>query len=295
MAKTPQDRQNGQRVTIVTVTYNSSGVLPAMLASVPAGTPVVIVDNASDDAAATEALARAHGAALVLSPKNDGFGLACNHGAALAGTEFILFLNPDTRLCPDTLDRLVAAADCHPRVSAMNPRILRDDGSTRFKHKSNLLPSAEWLAPVCPTGDCEMPVLSGAAFFVRRADFAAVGGFDPALFLFYEDDDLSCRLRAERGPLMFIHDAVVHHTGGDSSGSSRRIAVLKAWHLGHSRVYARRKHGRPFARSRTIKVALVRLGRSALKLSAAGIARDWAFLGGVLNACFGGDSRSRMP
>ena len=295
MTKASQDAQNNRRVTIVTVTYNSAGVLPAMLASVPAGTPVVIVDNASADAETVQTMADAHGATLIRSRTNDGFGLACNHGAALARTEFVLFLNPDTRLAADTLARLVAAADRHPRAAAMNPRLLREDGSARFKHKSNLLPSAEWLAPVCPTGDCELPVLVGAAFFVRRGDFEAVGGFDPRILLFYEDDDLACRLRAERGPLMFIHDAVVHHAGGELSGGSRKVAMLKAWHLGHSRVYARRKHGRPFARSRTIKVALVRLMRSALTLSPEGIARDWAFLGGVLNACLGGDSRSRMP
>ena len=41
-------------------------------------------------------------------------------------------------------------------------------------------------------------MLSGLALLVRKRDFDAVGGFDPEIFLYCEDDDLSPRLEAGR-------------------------------------------------------------------------------------------------
>ena len=46
-----QNRTAGQKISVVTVTYNSSSVLPAMLDSIPGDVPVIVVDNASEDAA----------------------------------------------------------------------------------------------------------------------------------------------------------------------------------------------------------------------------------------------------
>ena len=144
----------------------------------------------------------------------------------------------------------------------------------------------EWLPRGWPSADREVPVLSGAALFVRRADFEAVGGFDPQIFLYHEDDDLSLRLSAERGPLVFVRDALVRHQGGRSSARSPAVAALKA-RAGHgSRVYAARKHGLPLARSRVIGSALLQLASPLTWISPRKRAKQTAFLRGVLEGCF---------
>lgn len=278
------------RVTIVSVSYNSLHVLPRMLASVPDGARVVIVDNASNDPAALADLCDAHHARLVRNPRNLGFGVACNAGAEGATTEFLLFLNPDAVLMPDTLDRLVAAADRYPRASAMNPRIAENDGSAFFKRKSYLMPRAEWMPRGWPEADCEVPVLSGAALFVRRDAYEAVGGFDPDIFLFHEDDDLTLRLKAECGPLMFIREAAVRHGGGSSSARSAEVAALKAWHMGHSRVYAARKHHQPWARSRALLQAALQLVSPVVLFSRRKRAKQVSLLRGIVHASLGGTS-----
>lgn len=275
------------RTTIITVAYNSTGVLPAMLASVAASganAAVVIVDNASKDGTALAELARAHHARLVANPENRGFGVACNIGAAEATTEFLLFLNPDTALEPGALAALEAAMDRYPRAVAMNPRILEADGRPYFKRRSVLLPRRDWMARGWPDADCEVTVLSGAALMVRRSDFEAVGGFDPAIFLYHEDDDLALRLRAERGPIMFIRDAAVRHAGGQSTVRSPESAAFKAWHMGRSRVYAARKHGRPFARLMALGSGLASFLSPAAFASRRSRAKYVAFLKGVWSA-----------
>jgi GT2 family glycosyltransferase len=278
------------RVTVVTVSYNSLHVVPHMLGSVPKEASVVIVDNASVDTEPLAALCAEHGVRLVRNARNLGFGVACNLGAEGAKTEFLLFLNPDAALMPDTLDRLVAAADCYPAASAFNPRIAESDGTPFFKRKSYLMPRAEWMPRGWPESDREVSVLSGAALFVRRKYFEKVGGFDPGIFLFHEDDDLALRLKAECGPLMFIRDALVQHVGGSSSARSAEIAALKAWHMGHSRVYAARKHHRPWARTHALIQAALQLVSPVVLVSRRKRAKQVAFLGGIVHASLGGSS-----
>lgn len=281
------------RTTIVTVSFNSLHVLPQMLASVPSGVPVVIVDNGSTDIAALVDLCEMHGATLIRNDRNLGFGVACNLGAAAATTEFLLFLNPDAMLAKGALDRLEQAASDYPDASAMNPRIAENDGRPFFKRKSYLMPRSLWMARGWPEADREVSILSGAAFFVRRTDFEKVGGFDPEIFLFHEDDDLALRLQAECGPLMFIRDALVQHGGGSSSARNAEIAALKAWHMGHSRVYAARKHGQPFARGRALLQSVLQLISPVVVFSRRKRAKQFALLRGIVHASFGGKSTLR--
>lgn len=271
------------RVTVIAVCYNSTAVLPAMLASVPEGVPVVLVDNASADAAMLDALAATYGTRVIRNTVNLGFGVACNAGAATATTEFLFFLNPDAALAPGALDALLAAAARHPEAVAWNPRIEEADGRPYFKRSSVLLPRAAHLPRGWPPADRRVPVLSGAALLVRRVDFAAVGGFDPAIFLYHEDDDLSLRLATARGALMFVRDALVRHQGGRSTARSPEVAALKAWHMGRSRVYAARKHGLPLAMPRAIASALLQVISPLAWFSQRKRAKQAAFLKGVLS------------
>lgn len=275
-----------ERVTIVTVAYNSSGVLAAMLASVPAQTPVVIFDNASQDRAALRelVLTREAKSQLVESGSNLGFGAGCNKGAEAAVTEFLLFLNPDTVLFPDTLQNLVLAADRYPGTSGFNPRILDDDGTAILKRRSDLVPRRAWLPRGDLVQDTIVPVLSGAALFVRRADFDAVGGFDTNIFLFFEDDDLSVRLTASRGNLMYVHDAKVSHIGGASSGWSPHSEKLKNWHWGFSQIYTTRKHGMQLACLGAVLKTGVRALSPATLLSARRRLKYSARLRGMMGA-----------
>lgn len=282
-------------VTVVSVCFNSTAVLPAMLASVPAGVEIVLVDNGSRDLDALRDLAGQAGARLIELGQNIGFGRACNRGAEGTGTEFLLFLNPDAGLEAGALEALVVGARAHPQAVAMNPAIREADGSEYFKRGSVLLPRDRWLPRGWPQATRTVPILSGAALFVRRADFEAVGGFDPAIFLYHEDDDLALRL-AGRGDLMFLREAVARHSGGRSSVRSPEIAALKAWHMGRSRVYAARKHGLPRPFGAALGQAVRQLASPLVLLSVRKRAKQMAFLRGVWSMRTGtetpvGDSR----
>ena len=277
------ETENNGRVTIITVTHNSMQVLPTMLYSVPIGTQVIIIDNSSNDLEALKALCSKLGVLLIENSTNEGFGAACNRGAELATTEFMLFLNPDAILMPDTLNELAKAAQRNLTATGFNPRIERDCGEPSFNYKSALLPRSEWMDRGWPNADCEVSILSGCAMFIPRIHFLALGGFDTKIFLFHEDDDLALRLR-KRGPLVFVHDALIRHSVGSSSGGSLEVATFKEWHLGYSRVYAMRKHGLPFPFIRSLIRAIFKATSPIVLFSRHKRAIRWSFLKGIVSA-----------
>ena len=233
------------RVTVITVTYNSADVVGDMLSSVPPQVPVVIVDNSSGDRPRLREIVEKRGGhtRLLENAQNIGFGSACNEGAKEANTEFLLFLNPDAALASGALQELVRAADRSPNAVGFNPRIQDKSGRPILKRRSDLVGRSKWLPRGTLSDGNLLPVLSGAALFTRRADFEAVGGFDPNIFLFFEDDDLSLRLSDRRGDLIYVDRALVEHIGGASSGGSKESERLKNWHWGHAQIYTLRKHG----------------------------------------------------
>lgn len=281
------------QVTIVTVCYNSMAVLPEMLGSVPSGTPVVLVDNNSDDRAALEALAHDHGATLILNDENVGFGPACNQGAATAETEFLLFLNPDAALQTGAIETLVLAAQTYPNASGFNPRIVDGSGKQSFKRGSKIKPAERLKGPL-PAQDSEVSVLAGSAIFCRRALFNQIGGFDHAIFMYHEDDDLSLRLR-DHGPLMYCHDAQVVHLSGHGSPRSPATAAFKAYYSARSRAYALGKYKHPRPKLNTLMAAILRVIGPDTLLNKRRRAKNLGYLKGALSALKDGGGQPKRP
>ena len=273
------------RIGIVSVCYNSMSVLPDMLASIPKNIPVVLVSNAGENADSSLAkLAESHDATLIVNKVNKGFGTACNQGADILKTELLLFLNPDAVLKPNALDALLTAVDLFPDAVAFNPRIISSSGIPFFKRRSPLLPRSKNMARGWPKTDCEVTILSGAALLVRRSIFEKAGGFDPAIFLYHEDDDLALRLCKNYGKLYYVYDALVMHMEGRSSERTPETAALKAWHMGRSRVYATKKHDRPMPFTHALIMALMQLLSIDVIIFRRKRAKQLAYLRGVISS-----------
>ncbi|MFT6450743.1 MAG: GT2 family glycosyltransferase [Halocynthiibacter sp.] len=228
-------------------------------------------------------LAAHHDATLIELSQNIGFGPACNRGAQAAKTEFIFFLNPDAELGDGAIDALLAAASRHPKGAAFSPRIANANGSAFFKRRSVLLPKSQWLAKGWPESEVTLPVLSGSAIFLRRADFAP---FDPNIFMYHEDDDWSINHAKTTGPLIFVPAANVLHDAGHSSGRAADITKFKAYHLGRSRVYSMVKYEVPLAFVRSVMAAGFGLLSPLVLLSKRKRAKAIGFWNGVTSNAF---------
>lgn len=251
-------------ITVVIVTYNSAAVLGDALVSVPDEVPAIVVDNASADGSAR--IAREHEARVIDAGENLGFGTACNRGAEAADTPFVLFLNPDARLLPQTLPALLADADAHPEAAAFGPCIVDSDGMVELPRARTLLDDGPAMMTELPASGREVDFLSGACLLVRRGAFLAIGGFDEAIFLYLEDDDLCLRLRDEGHALRLVPEARVVHHQGTSSPPSRAGLELRNHHTMASHVYVARKHGIAVDFDQMRRKARMRLLTSWLKL-----------------------------
>lgn len=266
-------------VTVVSVCYKTDALVLDMLMSIPDEIPVVLVDNGRTNN--FPGLPPSKNIRILKLDENLGFGRGCNAGAEVVQTPWILFLNPDARLNSGTIEALLDAADRYPSAVAFNPRIANVDGSQYFKRRSWLLPRGCYMKKGWPNEDTVVPVLSGAALFVSKKGFDDAGGFDPNIFMYHEDDDLSLRL-ADLGTLMFVRKSEVVHAAGHSSGRSPEIARLKAFHMAQSRIYAGKKHRRPFVNTSTLLQAVLLILSPQVLFSERRRAKAIGFLQGAL-------------
>jgi GT2 family glycosyltransferase len=190
------------RATVIIVNYEGRGRLKRCLdaldadASLPFET--IVIDNASRDGSWDEADGRA-GVRLIRNDHNVGFGTACNQGAALAATPFLVFLNFDSGPVPGWLSALVRTADSNETLGAVQGVVTMPDGSVNTAGNRVHFLGFSW----APTGiDVDfgspasaIPSGSAACLLVRRSVFEQVGGFWEELFLYCEDTDLSWRIR----------------------------------------------------------------------------------------------------
>ena len=129
--------------------------------------------------------------------ENVGFGRGHNANVARGAAPFVLIVNQDCELEPGVLEALLDRAHTDPPdVAAWELRQIP------YEHPKSYDPVT-----------LETVWVSGAAVLVRRAAFEAVGGFDPRIFMYGEDVDLSWRLRAAGWRLLYQPKlTVIHHT-----------------------------------------------------------------------------------
>lgn len=108
-----------------------------------------------------------------------------------------------------------------------------------------------------------MPAISGAAMFLTRESYWALGGLDPGYFLHVEDLDLCARFRRAGGEVCLVPDVRLRH--GRSSSDAGRLFI--EWHKtrGFRRYF--RKQGLGLAPRLLLEAAL--LARLALVATAA--------------------------
>ncbi|MCU4180594.1 glycosyltransferase family 2 protein [Bosea sp. BH3] len=233
-------------ITAIVVSYDSAEVLPACLDALAGeGVPAIVVDNASGDD--SRCIAEKRGARVIANARNEGYGRANNAGVAAADTPFVLIVNPDLELGRGAAAALLAAAERYSDAGMLAPRIVEPSGRIFLQPRSMLSPPHLNLrgAMAIPDGDACLPFLSGACLLIRRELFLALGGFDPAIFLFYEDDDLCRRMRDAGHALVHVHEAEARHGRGRSTAPSPQRRFKARWHLAWSEGYIARKYGLP--------------------------------------------------
>ncbi|UCE26191.1 MAG: glycosyltransferase family 2 protein [Candidatus Coatesbacteria bacterium] len=216
------------KIYIILVSYNQRSDVERVLNAVnrqtvpPAG--IMLVDNSPGDGTA-EMVATDYPRVTLLEPgENLGYAGGNNLGMRKAldeGAEWILLLNTDTEPALDFLEKFWASVEANPGNGAYMPLILYGDGETIWAAIGCLDP-----IDLRPRHDLQGFPVSYAPDTVRSVGFAVgcalmmpaevakeTGGFSEEFFMYYEDADLSLRIKALGYETVYVPGAsLVHHT-----------------------------------------------------------------------------------
>lgn len=233
-------RAERPRVSVLLVLFNQAGLSHACLRALArereTAFETIIVDNASTDRT-PELLERLTGASVIRNASNEGFLLAVNRVARAAHGEFLLLLNNDAVVLPDTLRAAVGRMDRDPDVGAVGGAIVLWDGTLQeagsiIWRDGSCLGYGRGDDPAAPPYDFvrDVDYCSGAFLLVRRALFDAIGGFDTEFApAYYEDSEFCVRLWEQGYRVVYDPAVRIRHfefaSAGESSGQAIALQV----------------------------------------------------------------------
>lgn len=258
-------------VSIVIVSWNVAEILTDCLTTIlasPTGPAceIIVIDSASTDETVSVVRQRFPQVKLTALTENVGFVRGNNCALAQAAGEYVLLLNPDTRVLGDAIGEMARYLDQHPQVGIVGPQTLNEDGShqsTRRRFPTLLTGMFEstWLQAYAPRAvlhhyyaldipddvpAADVDWVQGSALMLRRSVYDQIGGLDEGFSMYSEELDWCKRARAAGWRVVYLGQARIVHLGGKSSQQAEARTQI-AFQTSKLR-YFRKHHGWAAAR-----------------------------------------------
>ena len=198
---------------------------------------IVVVENASGDDSAQRLRVEAPHVKLIVSQSNDGFAGGCNKGVRGSSGEYIALLNNDARPAAGWVRAAIDRFEELPEVGAVASRVLDWEGklvdyvgAAMTWYGMGFKPLTAEQPPTRPDVASDVLFGTGAAMFVRRTVFEAIGGFDERYFMFFEDVDLGWRINLAGWRFLYEPASLAfhkHHASMSAFGSFKETYLLE--------------------------------------------------------------------
>lgn len=250
-------------LSLVIVSFNTKEILDQCLKSVQKAakglqTEAFVVDNNSGDGTPQMVKKNHPWVKLIANRKNLGFSKANNQALAKTTGQYILVLNPDTKLLPDTITKMMSFMQKNLDVTVATCRVeLAAGGLDRdcrrhfpsawrsfchFSHLSKIFPGSKifdqyYMGYLSDRKEHEVDACAGAFMFIRKSAMDKVGLFDEDFFFYGEDLDWCWRFREAGYKIVYTPITKIIHYKGVSSGIKKDTQKLsKATHESKKRV-----------------------------------------------------------
>jgi GT2 family glycosyltransferase len=223
---------------------------------------VCVIDNCSNDQSLFGVETLDLPLELIRNNENRGFGEAVNQGVCTSTSDYLLLLNPDTRLLENSLAEPVKFLE-NPEnnaVGIVGIQNIDEHGKTtktctRFPTPRMLVFKSLGLTYLFPgkfvghfmtewhhQASRVVDHVMGSFYMVRNSIWQKLKGFDTRFFMYYEDLDFSFRARKDGVISIYLCDAQVFHRGG---GTSEKIKARRLFYSLRSCLYYANKHFKP--------------------------------------------------
>ncbi len=252
-------------ISVVIPSWNTREYLDACLRTLFASRgptlEVIVVENGSEDGSAELVESSYPHVTLVKNEHNEGFARGCNQGMEIASGRYVLLLNTDTEMRENALADLYRFLEEHDDYAAVAPRLVHADGRTQrtvqaFPNLRTALffatPLERWLPESRElrryfmrdwsqetSRDIDQP--PAAVLLIRKSVLDSIGHFDEQFWLFFNDVDLSKRMKRAGWKTRYLAEAkVLHHVGGSTKNFA---GFVPEWQKNRLAFY-RKHHGR---------------------------------------------------
>ncbi len=281
-------------LSIVIPSYRRTDLLRLCLTSVvremPGGTQVIVVDDGSRDAIVSRVAATFPGVEVVRHARSQGFCAAANAGIRAATGTIVELLNDDAEVCAGWAEfALVAFEDT--QIAAVAPLVLKNEPHRR---EAGLSPRIDSTGDIYDYGGFAQkrgdgtiwdatsaywqpsPVwgVSATAGFYRRDVLLETGGFPEDFVAYFEDVDLSHRIRNAGHEIVYEPRSIVWHCVSASYGQSPNRKCIEQQSRNEERVFWRNVRGRQRLQYLPRHVAI--LGAKAVRRWQEGLLLPWA-------------------
>ncbi len=223
-------------ISVVIVNYNNDGVLrgclPALLSSLEGiDAEVLLSDNGSTDGSLPWVRSTYPSIQVIENKANLGFAEGNNRALPLTTGRYVLLLNPDTVVEPDSIAKMITFLDTKPQAGVVSCKLINGDGSRQISARryptlltyflsytglSLQYQDSPFFGQFNMTdwdGDSERQVdwACGAVLMVRRKTLEKVGGLDPYFFLTYDEVDWCRRIKKAGFEVWYTPCAVIQH------------------------------------------------------------------------------------
>jgi GT2 family glycosyltransferase len=226
-------------VSVVVVNYNTGHLLQPMFSALDAARgdlhiQVIVVDNASRDDSLEILRSEFPTVEVIDNSVNVGFGRANNQAIVQARGRYVLLLNTDAFVSPDTLAKSVNFMEDNAKCGVLGVKLVGADGSLQcscryfptpwnlFLARTNLnrlFPNTRLVDDMswdhASTRECDW--VPGCYYLIRREVLGKIGLFDPRYFLYYEEVDHCRAVRAAGWTVVYYPFTQVVHIGGESA------------------------------------------------------------------------------
>ena len=215
---------------------------------------IYIIDNDSDDASVEVASQLEGNTKIIRNKTNVGFGSGHNVILGQLSSKYHICVNPDITITSNIIYEMYKYMEEHPDVGLLTPLVKYPDGRIQYLCKKILLHRLfiRLVVPNCfrkrqdfytmketnYDKEIEVEYATGCFMFFRTSLFKELNGFDPNIFLYFEDADITRRVNQISTTVFFPYNFVMHEW---QRGSHRNIRMM--WITLKSACYYFRKWG----------------------------------------------------